>query len=219
MRLATKAENSALVVLRAALYFTNSSSTPFSVVSDAVRESEYLSRLAADLIRPFACWDCWYCWDWCAYLSEPYAAPNWSWPPTDCLLNLNLRSTALYNFFQAFQSFSCLLRSSQIFQLDRNSHSTEWRSSQWGGVCIPLWVCPLAWIVSAHPWLCWCIWGCPPFPYGSSEFSFALPTYRGHGGHCIKFSSGLGVQTVPQRCRTWLVPVIRRPLYLLQPQG
>ena len=55
MRLATEVDNSALVVVRAALAFTNSSSTPFLVVAAAASESKYSSRSAADLVGLFAC--------------------------------------------------------------------------------------------------------------------------------------------------------------------
>ena len=76
IRLVTGANNSALVVVSAALSFTNSSRTPFLVVASATRASKYSSRSDADLVRPFACWT------WGACLSAPCTAPNWSWHAT-----------------------------------------------------------------------------------------------------------------------------------------
>ena len=76
IRLVTGANNSVLVVVSAALSFTNSSRTPFLVVASATRASKYSSRSDADLVRPFACWT------WGACLSAPCTAPNWSWHAT-----------------------------------------------------------------------------------------------------------------------------------------
>ena len=103
MKLATEANNSVLVVVRAALAFTSSSSTPLPVVEAAARASKYPSRSAADLVGPFACWTWGATWGTC--LSTPLTAPNWSWPSTACFLTLSFWLAILYSFSQADQYF------------------------------------------------------------------------------------------------------------------
>ena len=70
IRIATEADNLALVVVRSSLSFTHSSSTPFLVVDAAARVSKYLFRSATTLVGPFSCWT------WGACLSAPCSAPN-----------------------------------------------------------------------------------------------------------------------------------------------
>ena len=53
MRMATEADNSALVMVRAALSLTNYSSTVFSVVAATERASKYSLRSVANLVGPF----------------------------------------------------------------------------------------------------------------------------------------------------------------------
>ena len=97
MRLSIEDYNLALVVVREELDLANYSNIVFSVVAAAAKTLKYLSRSVADLIGPFA----WSYWILGACLSTPWAAPNWSWPPTDCFLTLAFRSAVLYRFFQA----------------------------------------------------------------------------------------------------------------------